>query len=236
MNIEILELIEGSRKAKGLTVVIDVFRAFSVACYAYGSGAELVIPVGDIEIAYRLKRENPDYVLVGERGGIMPEGFDCGNSPTHLMELPIRGKTIIHTTSAGTQGLVNAREADEVLTGAFVNADAIVRYIRGRNPQRVSLVAMGWGGKQSADEDRLFAEYIRNELLGLPNDFDAVKTYLATESKTGNFLDVKDESSAPRSDFELCLSLDRFPFVLSAAKRSDGLLELRKVEVGGENG
>jgi 2-phosphosulfolactate phosphatase len=34
MEIEILEFAEGARKARGLTVIIDVFRAFSVACYA----------------------------------------------------------------------------------------------------------------------------------------------------------------------------------------------------------
>ena len=28
MNIQILEMIEGARQAKGLTVIIDVFRAF----------------------------------------------------------------------------------------------------------------------------------------------------------------------------------------------------------------
>ena len=30
MQIEILELLQGAKKAKGLTVIIDVFRAFSV--------------------------------------------------------------------------------------------------------------------------------------------------------------------------------------------------------------
>ena len=39
MKIEILELVEGAQKAKGMTVIIDVFRAFSVACYAFDAGA-----------------------------------------------------------------------------------------------------------------------------------------------------------------------------------------------------
>ena len=33
MEIRILELIEGAKKAEGLTVIIDVFRAFSLECY-----------------------------------------------------------------------------------------------------------------------------------------------------------------------------------------------------------
>ena len=35
MNIEILHMIEGAKKAKGVTVVIDVFRAFSVEAYFF---------------------------------------------------------------------------------------------------------------------------------------------------------------------------------------------------------
>ena len=35
MKIEILQLIEGATRAKGLTVVIDVFRAFSLEAYAW---------------------------------------------------------------------------------------------------------------------------------------------------------------------------------------------------------
>ena len=40
MEIRILELIEGAKKAEGLTVIIDVFRAFSLECYLYARGAD----------------------------------------------------------------------------------------------------------------------------------------------------------------------------------------------------
>lgn len=62
MNIWILHLIEGARQARGLTVVIDVFRAFSVEAYFLANGADAIIPVGDAELAYRLKAENPDKI------------------------------------------------------------------------------------------------------------------------------------------------------------------------------
>ena len=54
MDIKILQLLEGAKKATGLTVVIDVFRAFSTACYAFDLGALNIIPVGDIKISYQL--------------------------------------------------------------------------------------------------------------------------------------------------------------------------------------
>ncbi len=67
MEIEILHLLEGAKKARGLTVVIDVFRAFSTACYAFQGGASKIYPVGNIEIAFQMKKNNPDFILVGER-------------------------------------------------------------------------------------------------------------------------------------------------------------------------
>ena len=112
MKIEILQLIEGARVAKGLVVIIDVFRAFSTACYAFHKGVHTIIPVGDIERAYQLKENNPDYVLVGERDEKRPPGFDFGNSPTHINEAVLQGKTMVHTTSSGTQGIANAANAN----------------------------------------------------------------------------------------------------------------------------
>jgi 2-phosphosulfolactate phosphatase len=67
MNIKILQLLDGAKVAEGITVIIDVFRAFSTACYAVEKGIEKIYPVGNIEMAYELKKANPDYILVGER-------------------------------------------------------------------------------------------------------------------------------------------------------------------------
>ena len=69
MNVQILQLIDGAKQARGLTVIIDVFRAFSVECYAMVRGAKNILPVGTIEEAFALKEKYPDAILVGERGG-----------------------------------------------------------------------------------------------------------------------------------------------------------------------
>ena len=119
MHIEILDLIEGAKQARGLTVIIDVFRAFSTACYVVRNGAREIIPVGDVQIAYRLKEENSDCVLMGERQGEKLPGFDYGNSPTEIEDVDFSGKTVIQTTSAGTQGFANAMDADELVSGSF---------------------------------------------------------------------------------------------------------------------
>ncbi len=143
MHIDILDLIEGAKQARGLTVIIDVFRAFSTACYVVGNGARQIIPVGDVDLAYKLREENPDYILMGERKGKMLPGFDYGNSPTEIQTVDFSGKTVIQTTSAGTQGFANAKDADALITGSFVNAEAIVAYIKKKSPEKVALVCMG---------------------------------------------------------------------------------------------
>lgn len=55
MKIEILQLIEGARWARGLTVVMDIFRAFTATCYLADQCAKEIIPGGNTEIAYKLK-------------------------------------------------------------------------------------------------------------------------------------------------------------------------------------
>ncbi len=229
MNIQILQLLEGAKKAEGLTVVIDVFRAFSTACYAYHFGAKKIIPVGNIDLAYDLKSNNPDFILIGERNEQKPAGFDFGNSPSQLQQEKISGKTIVHTTSSGTQGIANALKADEIITGSFVNANAIVRYIKQQKPLRVSLVCMGYACEYPTDEDTLCAEYIKNELDEASNNFEEmVKTI--KEGSGARFFDKEKQSWSPKKDFELCLALNRFDFVLKVIKAGEYNF-LEKIEI-----
>ena len=233
MEIEILQLLEGAKKAKGLTVIIDVFRAFSTACYAFGNGIQKIYPVGSLEKAYQLKQQNPDFILVGERNEQKPEGFDFGNSPSQLMLADLNKKIMVHTTSSGTQGIANATGADEILTGSFVNAKAIVDYIRKQNPAKVSLVCMGYSCQYPTDEDTLLAVYIKNELEGQPNDFDAMVEQIR-KGDGARFFAPENQEWAPVADFDLCLSLNRFNFVLKV-EQENGLNYLRKIELNHED-
>ena len=103
MNIKILELIDGAKQAEGLTVVIDVLRAFSLEVCLFAQGAEKIYPIGDMNEAFALKAEHPDWLLFGERGGAKVPGCDYGNSPTGIAGIDFTGKTLIHSTSAGTR-------------------------------------------------------------------------------------------------------------------------------------
>lgn len=230
MNIQTLQLIEGARQATGLTVIIDVFRAFSTACYVVGNGAARMIPVGNLELAYRLKKQLPASFLIGERGGERPPEFDYGNSPADIEHVDFSGCTVIHTTSAGTQGITNATQADEILTGSFCNAGAVIRYIQIQQPEQVSLVCMGHAALEPTDEDTLCAQYIKASLEGRPLDFEQIRTHLRGYRSARKFFDPTI-MWAPKRDFELCLSLNRFDFVLKVRHNTNGYSELFKSDV-----
>lgn len=165
MEVKILQLIEGAKKAEGLTVIIDVFRAFSTACYVFNNGVNKIIPVGKLNTAYSLKEQDNSLILMGERAGKLLADFDYGNSPALIKDLDFSNKIVVHTTSAGTQGIVNAKNASQIITASFVNAQAVVNYIMKKQPSRVSLVCMGIAGVETADEDVLCALYLKNLII-----------------------------------------------------------------------
>jgi len=228
MHIEILDLIEGAKQARGLTVIIDVFRAFSTACYVVRNGAREIIPVGDVDLAYDLKKDNPDCVLMGERRGKMLPGFDYGNSPADIQDVDFAGKTVIQTTSAGTQGFANAKDADELISGSFVNADAIVAYIEKKSPATVSLVCMGTWAETPNDEDTLCADYIAARLTNQKVDKKAIYRRLKDCNTARIFFDPA-VTWAPEADFDLCLNIGLCDFVLKAEKFGDDLLALKPI-------
>ena len=229
MQIQILEFVEGARKAQGLTVIIDVFRAFSLEAFLFNQGAKKVIPVAEVNKAFALKKSNKDFILIGERLERIVPGFDFGNSPTAINNFDFSGKTIVHTTSAGTMGLVNAMNASEIITGSFVNISAIIQYIKDENPKIVSLVAMGFRAESTADEDILCAQYIKNELEGKPNNFE--KMVSTIKMGTGaRFFDPANKMHSPPSDFDLCLEINKFSFVIKA-ERIKEQIELSKLAI-----
>lgn len=214
MKIVVNDFVEGAKAARGITVVIDVFRAFSLAAYAFDAGVSAIYPVADIDEALRLKREQPNRLLLGERFAQPIQGFDGGNSPAQLSRWDLIDREVIHTTHSGTQGLVSAVHADEVLTGALVNASAIVRYIQQRNPVEVTLVRMGYAASERCAEDDLCAELLLARLQGKPYPIDDLTERLRQAPAAAKFFDPNCQGYAPEADFHLCTAVDRFNFVL----------------------
>ena len=230
MRIEIVEFVEGAKKAEGVAVIIDVFRAFSVACYAFDGGASQIIATSQVEEAFRLKQVYGNAFLVGERNEQKIPGFDFGNSPTEILKANLSGKTVIHTTTAGTHGLINSENAEIVMTGSFVNTGAVARYIRHIDPEIVYLVAMGYRGTLSAEEDILCAKLIAERLTGSSTITEKdISDLQYTSGK--RFFDKANIDFSPPTDFFLCTMTDRFNFVLKALRRPDGNVSLVRTDI-----
>ena len=230
MEIQILQLLEGAKQARGLTVVIDVLRAFSLECYLSAWGAAELRPVSTLEEAFAWRARDPEALLAGERGGAKCEGFDFGNSPWSIPTEAVRGRRVIHTTSAGTQGVTHAAGAEEIIAGSLVNAAAAAAYIRARRPETVSLVCMGNAGVREAPEDVLCAAYIRSLVLGEPiPDLEARIAELRYRGGA-HFFNPETQHIYPEPDFWLCTKRDIFPFVLRV-KRDELGLYMEKVDI-----
>lgn len=198
-------------------MVIDVFRAFTTGAYVMANGAAAIYPVATVEEAFELKRQHHDWILMGERDGKQVPGFDYGNSPYDVMDVDFTGYSVIQTTSAGTNGLFNAYGAKEILPGSFVMADAIVDYIKRREPEEVSLVAMGWGGMAKAPEDESFADYVEEKLNGEEPDFEAMKRRIRADPQGAKFFD-RTQAVFKEGDFHCAMDLNRFDFCLRLIK------------------
>ena len=171
MDINILSLSDGAKVAKGIAVIIDVYRAFTTQSFAFENGVKDILNVADIEHALNMREKGMGDYCMGEIGGIRPDNFDFGNSPYDLKGQNIKEKTIIHCTMNGTTGAKLASNADLILGGALINAKATVDFIKLQKPEIVSLVAMGARspqGEKRTEEDELCAIYMKSLLEETP--------------------------------------------------------------------
>jgi len=236
VQIDVVDHVAGAASARGIALVIDVFRAFTVAPHAMAAGASRILPVGAIEDALALRAVMPDAVLVGERHARRLPGFDAGNSPTEILAVGVKGRPVVHTTHAGTQGLVNATGADEVLAASLVNVSALVRYVRSRKLRHVTIVRMGHEARERCAEDDLCAEALVALFEGgMPPTTEQARDRLRDAPAAVKFFDPEADW-APRTDFDYCTEVDRFDFVLRLRTGQDGRRELERVDVPGSAG
>ncbi|MCE5250828.1 2-phosphosulfolactate phosphatase [bacterium] len=223
MNIERLSQEDGAGKARGITVIIDVFRAFTCEPFMYHYGAESIFLEADIETCRTFAGKA---LLVGERDGREIEGFDLGNSPSVILSKGrgfFEGRTVIHRTTSGVTGALAALEhSDEVLLASYVSARPTARYILNRKPALVSIVAMGVVSVQRTLEDEYCGDYIESLLTGKPYDHVKALGDILSDETAQKFL-RGDRTYYPREDAVICLQRDLFDFALCAERR-DGLV------------
>jgi 2-phosphosulfolactate phosphatase len=230
MNIKRTSLLSGAEAARGCTVIIDVFRAFTCAGVILHLGAEELRLERDAETCLRLKAAQA-YLAVGEIDGVTVEGFDLGNSPARIAAAgrdKFAGRGVALRTSAGVAGVFAARNAaSRIWAGSFTTARALAQVIRRENPEDVTLVAMGWNGVDRMPEDEHCARYLHS-LLDPAVEYDhaaALVEILGHESAQKFFRG--DKPHFPPEDITWCLHRDLFDFALRV-EDSGGVLRVVK--------
>ncbi len=220
----------GARAARGLAVIIDVFRAFSCIPLLFSMGIEKCLLVASPQEAFALKKERKEVLLIGESGGVPIEGFDLGNSPSEIRRRRpaiFNGRTVVQRTSSGVQGALAALEAaDEVLVAGYTVARATADYILSNHPALVSLVAMGWNLKERAPEDECCARYIAHLLGAGDYDHNKALSEILSNETAQRFLRA-DSPHFPAEDPIFCLQRDVYDFALRV-ERDQGHVLVKK--------
>jgi len=149
------------RNDDAIVVIVDILRATSAIVTAFMNGVKSIIPVATLEEALAYKQKG--FLVAAERNGIVRDFADFGNSPYNFKKDVIEGRDIVYSTTNGTHCIMLARHSFRVLIGAYLNLDALVKYIVNENRDLVVLCA-GWKNKFNL-EDSLFAGALSESLL-----------------------------------------------------------------------
>jgi 2-phosphosulfolactate phosphatase len=214
---------EGARKARGVVVVIDVLRAFTVSAYALAGGAREVLYVADLERAREVAAGIPGAVLSAEVGGLPVAGVAISNSPTMIEAADLAGRVLVQRSSAGVQSLAAVAGATSLFAAGLVVAGATARAILDLEPELVTLVA----SRADHPEDGACAAYLAGALEGSRPDLDDLLRVLRA---SGRYAELAGGSvpGFPATDLALALELDRFDFALPVERSEDGLLRVRR--------
>ncbi|MFD7096540.1 2-phosphosulfolactate phosphatase [Streptomyces xanthophaeus] len=203
--------IDDLAEVPSVAVVVDVMRAFTVAAWAFGQGAEKIVLAGSLDEALALKARHPDWVAL--KDGPAAPGFDTVNSPGLLRSMDLGGRTVVQKTTAGTVGALAVKDAPLVLCAGFVVAEATARLLRTRRSGSVTFVVTGEGGQ--ADEDLACAQYIARRVTEADTD-PAEFLRRGAESRAASELAQGVRQGVHPDDVALCLEIDRFPFAMVA--------------------
>ncbi len=135
-------------------IIIDVLRASTTILTLLEMGISRIFPISTKDEAFSFKRKKPDTLLIGERHGIKPEGFDYGNSPIELINQPeavFNGKDALFTTTNGTKALIMAERAESIFIASMRNLNSVALEIA-KIPLPVRIICAGTNGEFSMED------------------------------------------------------------------------------------
>jgi 2-phosphosulfolactate phosphatase len=206
-------------------VAVDVFRATTTLVAACAAGCARIVPMSDRDAAVAAAAQYPsaEVLLAGERGGRMIEGFDLGNSPLEYVAERVAGRTLIFTTTNGTEAMLHARRAPVAAVAALVNVAAAARWALDQDRDLTVLCA---GERRAFSlEDAVCAGLLVGHVLAEVGSADVTDAALAVlrlgEHYAGRLDRLAVECEWGRhlarhgqgADLEVCLRLDTSPQV-----------------------
>jgi len=213
---ELMHLYDVQNKS---VVVVDILRATSCMVTAFAHRVDSITPIADLEECKKMKSQG--FITSGERNGEKVEGFDKGNSPFEYMGEDIRGKKIAFTTTNGTQAIEKAKQASELLIGAFLNLSSVAGHLK-KSERSILILCAGWKGRVNL-EDTLFAGALIEQLNGeaLPDDDAPLAALHLYQKEKNNLLNYLSASSHVKrlsrlniyKDIEFCLTADQYKVV-----------------------
>lgn len=125
-------------------IVVDVLRASTTIATALKNGARVIIPSASVENAmkYASTLEPDSFLLCGERGGKIIDGFHLGNSPFEYTEDKVKGKTLIYASTNGSVAITRTKYAKFSLISGFVNISEVVNFVN-KNSDDVLILCSG---------------------------------------------------------------------------------------------
>jgi 2-phosphosulfolactate phosphatase len=151
---------------QGVVIVVDVLRATTTTPLLFEKGMTELFITASLRAAREYAAQG-QHLLLGERDGLPPEGFNYGASPADLAKFDFSGKTAVMTTQNGPKTLPIVASAHTVLFGSFYNAqavsDAALEIALNNNLEEIAIVCAGQEGLEGLD-DTLTAGFLAKRI------------------------------------------------------------------------
>lgn len=189
----------GVLQSNEIAVVADILRATSVMSAALYAGATEIYPCLELEEARLLAATLPASILCGERQGVMPAGFDLGNSPGDYTPEICQGRPLVMTTTNGTRALMACSSAKIVYTISFGNIARVFHVLKTLFEQPIHLVGSGTDG-QISWEDSLACGMLAHALIqaGHEPGNDATRIAISLFLNELGWLNIQAEGYQPQ--------------------------------------
>ena len=160
----------------GTVVLVDVLLSGTVAPILFENGLIRLAITSSVRLA---RMDHSGSVLIGEREGFPPEGFNYGCSPAELSQVVVESRRALLVSYNAPWALERVQGAKVVLLASLYNTTVVAEAVHDLGDISTTIVCSGFKGTEYLD-DSLTAGFLAARLKSL-----APKTSL--EEGAGNF-------------------------------------------------